>query len=112
MVDLVLVGRNLKVLREEANLTQAQVAGVLSVDQSLVARIESGERSVSTEMLDKLAALYCCPSEDILAGVINSKKINIAYRKNALSISDLEKLAVVHRIILNQLEMDKIAGGK
>lgn len=55
-------------LREDADLTQRQVAEYLRCDQSLYSKYERGERALPLEYAVKLAAFYHV-SVDYLAGV-------------------------------------------
>ncbi len=113
MLKLVEIGARIKRLREEANLTQSKVADYLSVDQSMVAKMEKGERNISVEVIDKLAALFCYPVEYILSGENqkNKNKCVVAFRANTVNKNDLKSLAIINKIVLNQFEMDEIAGG-
>ena len=52
------IGETLKNLRKQNGLKQAEVALYLGVDQSLLAKIESNERTISSTNLAKLCALY------------------------------------------------------
>lgn len=52
------IGKRLKMLREENNLYQEEVLRLLSVKQQTVARYESGELDISTDMLKVLAVFY------------------------------------------------------
>ena len=45
-------------MREDADLTQQQVAEYLMCDQSLYSKYERGERAVPLEVIVKLARLY------------------------------------------------------
>ena len=55
-------------LREDADLTQRQVAEYLHCDQSLYSKYERGERGLPLEYAVKLASFYRV-SVDYLAGV-------------------------------------------
>ena len=55
-------------LREDADLTQRQVAEDLHCDQSLYSKYERGERALPLEYAVKLASFYRV-SVDYLAGV-------------------------------------------
>lgn len=97
----------LKRLRIENNLTQKEVADYLNVDQSLIAKIENGERNIQTSQIEKLSDLY---GYDIL----NDKKqdaIKIAFRAGNIS-SDLDSIAKIKRIALNLIFMEDIKNGK
>ena len=48
-----IVGENIRHLRELARFTQDNLASFLDVDQSLISKIEKGERCLSSDMLEK-----------------------------------------------------------
>ncbi len=110
-IDLTNVGSKLKSIRENSKLTQSQIAEFLNIDQSLVSKIEKGERSISSDMLEKLATLFCYSIFDIVSKDTVEKKIDISFRTNLIENSDLIKLATINRIVLNQFEMDKFFEG-
>lgn len=110
MMDVKKIGANIKKMRESVNLTQTHIANFLEVDQSFVSKIEKGERAVSTDTLEKLAILFCCPTSALLYDE-EVATYNFAFRTTALSKNDLSILSVINKLALNQLQMDKIAGG-
>ena len=65
----------LKELRISADLTQAQVAKKLDVDQSAVCQWETGKFKPSKKYHKKLAWLYGCSVEIILQAIKNGKRI-------------------------------------
>jgi len=73
IVSLVII-MNLKIrdMREDADLTQQQVAKYLMCDQSLYSKYERGERDVPLEIMVKLAQFYKT-SVDYLVGLTNNK---------------------------------------
>lgn len=60
------IGENLKKIREENKLTQAEVAKAIDMNANYYAKIERGEGNPSTEMLEKLAKFFKVTSSDIL----------------------------------------------
>ncbi|PIR46320.1 MAG: transcriptional regulator [Candidatus Vogelbacteria bacterium CG10_big_fil_rev_8_21_14_0_10_45_14] len=52
------VAYRLAELRQEAKLSQAQVAKKMGTKQSNIARLESGEQNFTYETLDKLATIF------------------------------------------------------
>ncbi|MBD5448884.1 MAG: helix-turn-helix transcriptional regulator [Lachnospiraceae bacterium] len=105
------IGIKIKQLREHANLTQSQVAEYLSVDQSLISKFEKGERSVSSDILNQLSVLFCCPISAFMSDGQIAPAYNIAFRTDSLDNTDLTALSVIHKLALNQLKMDQLAGG-
>ena len=97
----------LKELREKNELTQAEVALYLGVDQSLIAKMESGERNVSVSQLELLSSLY---GYDIIKND-NSNIVKIAYRAKNVS-NDLVKIARIKKIALNLRFMEGLKNVK
>ena len=60
------IGDNIRKLRDSAGYSQQSIAGFLKVDQSLISKIEKGERGISSDMLDKLASLFGIAASAIL----------------------------------------------
>ena len=109
MMDLIDIGKRIKGLRKDANLTQSKVADFLSLDQSMIAKIERGERSISSDVIEKLSYLFCCTKNYILTGEDPEQKCMISFRSGDITENDLESLTIINKIVLNQFEMDKIA---
>ncbi len=105
------VGLRIKHLREEAGLTQKQIADFLSVDQSLISKFEKGERSLSSDLLHQLSALFCCPVSSFLKEDAVLPAYTIAFRTTAMDTEDLCALTAINRIALNQFQMDQLQGG-
>ena len=66
----------IKDLREDNDLTQAQISKVLMCDQSLYSKYERGEREIPLRLLIILSEYYDV-SLDYLVGKTNRKEINI-----------------------------------
>lgn len=62
----------LRDLREDADLTQTQVAKVLGMSQTGYSKYETGENDIPTQVLIKLAAFYNT-SVDYLLGVSSDR---------------------------------------
>lgn len=60
-------------LREDRDLTQAELAKLLSCTQACYSHYESGKRDIPTEVLDKLADFYGV-STDYLLGRTSQKQ--------------------------------------
>lgn len=102
------IGGKLKELRVKAGFNQSVIAEYLRVDQSLVSKIEKGEREASTDILKKLAELFGCR----VSAIINDDKdiscLNVAFRTNSMSGEDLNTIAVINRIALNLENMQRL----
>lgn len=102
------VGARLKTVRKKCRLTQAQVAEYLGIDQSLVSKIEEGERAASSAMLTKLAALFCCPVTVLAGAEADQTAMRVAFRAEGLQSGDLQCLAFINKIALHQEQMEKL----
>ncbi len=111
-MNLMEIGTRIKKLREETNLTQTKVAEYLSLDQSMVAKMEKGERAISSDVIEKLSALFCCTEDYILLGKDSKQKYTVPFRKNTITADDLKAMSKVNKIVLNQFDMDKMLGGE
>ena len=65
---------NIRNLREDHDLTQADIARILNCSQVAYSYYEIGRRDIPTEVLIKLAKFYDC-STDYLLGLAATKRI-------------------------------------
>jgi transcriptional regulator with XRE-family HTH domain len=100
------LGEKLKSLRIEYGYKQKDISDFLGVDQSLISKFESGERTVSVDILEKLGGLYCCDLVDAFnAGKPN---IQVAFRAKHIGVEDLKTIQTVNRIVLNSAFMSDL----
>ena len=106
------ISRNIKLAREVNGFSQANVAKFLKVDQSLISKFENGERTLQTDILERLANLYGHKVSDFKneAG-IQKQRIQTAYRSSGLSAEDLEVIHDIRRIAINLFFMTELLGG-
>ena len=96
-----IIGGNIRTLRENAGYTQSNIAAFMGVDQSLVSKIEKGERALSTDMIEKLASLYGVSVEQLENEQVEPSKLSYAFRGGELSIEEMEAISAINRIALN-----------
>lgn len=96
-----IIGNNIRVLRENAGFTQSSLAGFLKVDQSLISKIEKGERSLSADMLEKLSALFGVTVSQMESQTMAVSKLSFAFRGSKFSIDEMEAISAVNKIALN-----------
>ncbi len=60
------IGRRIKITRKQKQLTQLQLAQLIGVDRSHIAKIESGYTRGSITVLKKLAAALDLPLVELL----------------------------------------------
>ena len=69
------MGFRIRDLREDADLTQKQIAELLMCDQSLYSKYERGERILPLQLAVQLADFYKV-SLDYLVGRTDKKQVN------------------------------------
>lgn len=106
-----IIGNNIKTLRNGMGFSQSSIARFLNVDQSLISKIENGERSLSADMLEKLACLFGISMDAIESSTIESSHLSFAFRANDLSTEDLETISIINRIALNSEYMAEMLKG-
>ena len=102
------IGKTIRKLREEMKLSQAEIGRFLGIDQSHLSKIEADERTLSSDMLDKLSCLFGVPVADIISGHVQEGKLSFAFRRNKLTVDDLETISAINRIALNVAFMRSI----
>lgn len=102
------IGKNIKALRDKMGFNQTCIAHFLNVDQSLISKIEKGERALSSDMLEKLACLFGVTVDDMENSNIETSKLSFAFRASDLTIQDMEAISAINRIALNSEYMGKL----
>ena len=67
MIDVKLVGKRLRTLRESLSLSQAKLAELLSITQSSLNRYENGQSTPSVDLLRKYADFFDVSMDYIFA---------------------------------------------
>lgn len=98
------VYEKLKFIREQSGLRQGQVAEFLGVTQTFVSKVETGERKLTVDQLEKLANLYGYSLSFFSEDEISADRMNpirFAYRAQDVSQEDLKAIADISRIAVN-----------
>ena len=95
------VGENIRVLRDNAGFTQSNLAQFMKVDQSLISKVEKGERNLSADMLEKLSALFGVTVEQIESQPVAISKLSFAFRGSEFSLAEMETISAINKIALN-----------
>ena len=106
------MGVKIKAFREQGGFTQSNIANYLKVDQSLISMVEKGKRTLTSDMLDKLAALFgvqISAFEDAGAAV---KPLTFALRAREINEEDLETISAINKIALNCNFMTQLLEGR
>ena len=102
------LGENIRILRENAGFTQGNLAQFLSVDQSMISKIEKGERSLSADMIERLAPLFGVTPEQMEEQNVTASKLSFAFRGSDLNLNEMEAIAAINKIALNSEFMHAI----
>ena len=90
--------KNLKLLRERANLTQAQLAELLSITQQAVNKYETGNSEASFTILSSMIKILNVPVEYLINDDIEAEKY---IEGQGISLSEEEREFI---ILLRQLD--------
>ncbi|MCE1168186.1 MAG: helix-turn-helix domain-containing protein [Sphingobacteriia bacterium] len=60
------IGNNIKMIRKQKGLMQKEVASTADMQASNYSKIESGQRDISVEALDKIAQLFRMTVDEII----------------------------------------------
>lgn len=102
------MGHRLRILRKQNGLTQQHVADVLGVSRSTYCNYESGARSVSTKVIQKLINFYKV-SPDVFYGSVSEEILNDEeYYEGQTDTTYLSQLSKKERdLIVNFRRMNK-----
>ncbi len=103
-----IIGENIRKLRSNARYSQQTIASFLCVDQSLICKIEKGERSISVDLLEKLAALFGIEISEFTKKNANLKTLSCAFRCSELGTDEMQTISAINRIALNSEFMNKM----
>ena len=96
-----IIGKNIKKLREDMGLNQLNIAHFLNVDQSMISKVEKGERSLSADMLEKLACLFGVTVDDMEKEIVKKPSYAVAFRATELTSEDMETIYRINKIAMN-----------
>lgn len=101
------IGANIRKYRDLQDLNQQQLADYIGVTRELISLIESGQRDISLENLNKLADLFGIELSDLIEEDSEVQDVNLAlaFRTNDSNL-DLESIASFKRIVLNYKKLE------
>ncbi len=96
-----IMGENIRILRDNAGFTQGNLAVFLGVDQSLISKVEKGERNLSADMIEKIASLFGVTVDQLEKQNVATSKLSFAFRGSDFSITEMEAMSAINKIALN-----------
>ncbi|WP_321324792.1 helix-turn-helix transcriptional regulator [Thiomicrorhabdus sp.] len=75
-----MIHRAIKAFRQYNKMTQAEVAQKLSISKSYLSEIESGKKTISIDLLEKIAEMYDMPVSSLIffSETMNSKDAKVS----------------------------------
>lgn len=100
MLNYIKLGRNIQKYRQEKNLTQAQLAEIISVSNVFISHIETASTKPSLETLVNIANTLGTTVDELLKdSLVQTDKIKLANINNILSSVSGDKLELAEKII-------------
>ena len=110
----IIIGQNIRILRDKIGLTQEALAQYLGTSREQVGFYEIGQRSIPSAQLSKLANLFCMNEYDFYEEDLQNRSVNIAFafRADELQPQDLQSIAQFKKIVHNYISMKKVIGNE
>ncbi len=102
------IHEKLKMMREKAGLRQEQIAAFLGVTQTFISKVETGERNLTADQLEKVANLYGYSLVSFTDLKQDVDPIRFAYRAQDVSQDDLRIIAEIGKIAINSRFMEQM----
>jgi len=67
------IGKQIRKLREDKELPLRKVAAELDIDQSILSKIERGERKASKDQIIQIANIFCVNEKELLINYLSDK---------------------------------------
>ncbi len=108
----IIIGQNIRSLREKMGLTQDALAQYLGTSREQIGYYEIGQRNIPSIQLSKLANLFCMNEYDFYEEEMQNRSINLAFafRAEKLQAQDLQSIAQFKKIVRNYLSMKNVMG--
>jgi predicted nucleotidyltransferase len=93
------IGARLRRLRQEHKLPLRKVAALLDIDVAILSKMERGERRLTREIVEKLAALYQHDLEELLVLFLSEKVLyEIGHEALALKALQVAEESVTYKV--------------
>lgn len=112
MNEQIIIGENLRNLREKLGWRQEDIAKYLGIDRVLVSYYENAQRDISFENLEKLAIFYGVETAELLEDIPQMQKTTMvfAFRAESYSATDLQQIAKFKKIVTNYIKVNEMCG--
>lgn len=102
-----MIAKNIRMLREKFNFTQAQIASYLNITPAAVNQYESGVRSVPADVVSKLAVLFNVDEYDLYEEDPQQQNLltAFAFRADELTDEDIKSVSAFRKIVTNYFHL-------
>ena len=104
----IMIGRNLKILREANGFTQQQMASFLGVNRSTYANYEVSARETPLDILEKAADILGADLSVFFEEDENAVRSMLvcAFRADNLSVADMKEVAAFKNLVKSYLKIN------
>jgi transcriptional regulator with XRE-family HTH domain len=88
------IGEQIRELREHQGLPLRKVAAELDIDQSILSKIERGERKATKEQIIQIAQIFSVDEKELLINYLSDRVLydlkDEDYAKDALKVAEMK----------------------
>lgn len=100
--------KRLKELRESSGFRQEQIAEYLGVTQTYISKVESGERNMTVDQLEKILNLYGYDITSYIDEGEDIQPIKFAFRAQDVTLDNLKIIGEIGKIAVNIRFMESL----
>ena len=102
-----MIAKSIRILRENSNFTQAQIASYLNITSSEVNLYDSGARPVPADVVSKLAVLFNVDEYDLYEEDPQQQNLMtaFAFRADELTDEDIKSVSAFRKIVTNYFHL-------
>lgn len=102
------VGTEIKIMREEAGLSQECFAIYFGLDQTQIMKFEEGEFRLNVNQLEKICDLFSCSFNDLINHKSDNLEQDYTFNFSKRTTDDLAGIAAINKIVRNLKEMNAV----
>lgn len=104
------MNERLKQKRKYLKLSQEFVARQMNLSRPTISAIESGQRKVTAEELDRFSKLYGVPTEELMHGRISDTATTAMFARAFSELSDIDKKEIMNLIDFKRKYKERMQG--
>ena len=105
MYNQIEIGERIKKLKIASKIDNKIFAQYLDLNEKEINKLERGVMNINEDIINKISNLFCCPTSYILDGIDISKNYQ-PFNLKHLSIEEINALADINKIVINQMFLD------